>query len=66
MSEEAELFLNAPFNSEDKVAKAGSTAFAARAGVAALTAKNAPEAAKLAAPRGGAAACQQPGRPGCL
>ena len=46
MSEEAELFLNAPFNSEDKVAKAGS---AARAGVAALTAKNAPEAAKLAA-----------------
>ena len=49
MSEEAELFLNAPFNSEDKVAKAGSTAFAARAGVAALTAKNAPEAAKLAA-----------------
>ena len=49
MSEEAELFLNAPFNSEDKVAKAGSAAFAARAGVAALTAKNAPEAAKLAA-----------------
>ena len=49
MSEEAELFLNAPFNSEDKVAKAGSAAFAARAGVAALTAKNASEAAKLAA-----------------
>ena len=35
MAEDAELFLNAPFNAEDKVANAGSAAFAAKAGVAA-------------------------------
>lgn len=46
MSEEGELFLNAPFNSEDKVEKAGGSAFAARAGVAAIVAKDA--AAKAA------------------
>ena len=37
MAEDAELFLNAPFNAEDKVANAGSAAFAAKAGVAADT-----------------------------
>lgn len=49
MSEEGELFLNAPFNSEDKVEKAGGSAFAARAGVAAIVAKDAAEAAAKAA-----------------
>lgn len=49
MSEEGELFLNAPFNSEDKVEKAGSSAFAARAGVAAIVAKDAADAAAKAA-----------------
>ena len=48
MSEEAELFLNAPFNSDDKIEKAGSAAFAARAGVAAVTAKDALDAAQQA------------------
>ena len=38
MAEDAELFLNAPFNAEDKVANAGSAEFAAKAGVAAVTA----------------------------
>ena len=38
MAEDAELFLNAPFNAEDKVANAGSAAFAAKAGVAAVQA----------------------------
>ena len=38
MAEDAELFLNAPFNAEDKVANAGSAAFAAKAGVAAVIA----------------------------
>lgn len=49
MSEEAELFLNAPFNSEDKVQGAGSAVFAARAGVASVVVKDALEAAKAAA-----------------
>ena len=47
MAEDAELFLNAPFNAEDKVANAGSAAFAAKAGVAAVTAADAVAAAKL-------------------
>ena len=38
MAEDAELFLNAPFNAEDKVANAGSAAFATKAGVAAVIA----------------------------
>ena len=45
----AELFLTAPFNSEDKVADAGSAEFAARAGVAAVLADDALAAASLAA-----------------
>lgn len=45
----AELFLTAPFNSEDKVADAGSAEFAARAGVAAVLADDAEAAASLAA-----------------
>ncbi len=49
MSEEGELYLNAPFNSEDKVEKAGGSAFAARAGVAAIVAKDAADAAAKAA-----------------
>ena len=49
MAEDAELFLNAPFNAEDKVANAGSAAFAAKAGVAAVTAVDAVAAAKQAA-----------------
>lgn len=49
MSEEGELFLNAPFNSEDKVEKAGGSAFAARAGVSAIVAKDAADAAAKAA-----------------
>ena len=49
MAEDAELFLNAPFNAEDKVANAGSAAFAAKAGVAAVTAADAVAAAKQAA-----------------
>ena len=49
MAEDAELFLNAPFNAEDKVANAGSAEFAAKAGVAAVTAKDAVEAAEQAA-----------------
>ena len=48
VSEEAELFLTAPFNSDDKVADAGSEAFAARAGVEAVHAKDALDAAKQA------------------
>ena len=48
-AEDAELFLNAPFNAEDKVANAGSAAFAAKAGVAAVTAADAVAAAKQAA-----------------
>ena len=47
MAEDAELFLNAPFNAEDKVAGAGSAEFAAKAGVAAVTA--AKQAASIAA-----------------
>lgn len=52
MAEDAELFFTAPFTSAargDKLAGAGSAAFAAKAGVAALTAKNAAGAAALAA-----------------
>ena len=49
MAEDAELFLNAPFNAEDKVANAGSAVFAAKAGVAAVTAADAVAAAKQAA-----------------
>ena len=49
VSENAELFLTAPFNSDDKVADAGSEAFAARAGVEAVHAKDAEDAAKQAA-----------------
>ena len=49
MAEDAELFLNAPFNAEDKLAGAGSAAFAAKAGVAAATTADAVEAAKKAA-----------------
>lgn len=49
MAEDAELFLNAPFNSEDKVKDAGSAAFAARAGVAAITVADAAAAAAKAA-----------------
>ena len=49
MAEDAELFLNAPFNAEDKVAGAGSAEFAAKAGVAAVTAADAVAAAKQAA-----------------
>lgn len=49
MAEDAELFLTAPFNSEDKVKDAGSAAFAARAGVAAVTAADAKAAAAEAA-----------------
>lgn len=49
MAENAELFLNAPFNAEDSVKDAGSAAFAARAGVAAITAPDAIAAVKLAA-----------------
>lgn len=52
VAEGAELFFTAPFTSAaqgDKLAGAGSAAFAAKAGVAALTAKDAAEAAALAA-----------------
>lgn len=49
MAEDAELFLNAPFNAEDKVSDAGSAEFAAKAGVAAMTSKDALSAAKDAA-----------------
>ena len=49
MAEGAELFLTAPFNSEDKVEGAGSAAFAAKAGVEAVHAADAQDAARLAA-----------------
>ena len=49
MAEDAELFLNAPFNAEDKVANAGSAEFAAKAGVAAVVAEDAVDAVKQAA-----------------
>ena len=49
VADDAELFLTAPFNSEDKVEGAGSEGFAARAGVAAAHAKDALAAAELAA-----------------
>ena len=49
MAKDAELFLNAPFNASDKVKDAGSAGFAARAGVAAIVAEDALDAAKQAA-----------------
>lgn len=49
MSKDAELFLNAPFNSEDKVSIAGTAEFAARAGVAAVIADDDLQAASKAA-----------------
>jgi acetyl-CoA carboxylase carboxyltransferase component len=52
MSEEGELFFTAPFTSAakgDKVANAGTAEAAAKAGVAALTAKTAEDAAAMAA-----------------
>lgn len=49
MSADAELFLNAPFNSEDKVKAAGTVAFAAKAGVAAVEAADDVAAAAAAA-----------------
>ena len=52
MAEDAELFFTAPFTSAaagDKLEGAGTTAAAARAGVAAMTAKTAAEAAEMAA-----------------
>jgi acetyl-CoA carboxylase carboxyltransferase component len=45
----AELFLNAPFTSEDKLKGAGTAAFAAKAGVESIHAADAKEAAALAA-----------------
>ncbi|PWM57128.1 MAG: propionyl-CoA carboxylase [Subdoligranulum variabile] len=49
MAEDAELFLNAPFTAQDSVSGAGSAAFAAKAGVAAVTVADAVAAAKKAA-----------------
>ena len=49
MAEDAELFLTAPFNAEDKVASAGSASFAAKAGVAAIVEADAVKAAAAAA-----------------
>ena len=49
MAEDAELFLNAPFTAQDSVSGAGSAEFAAKAGVAAVTAADAVAAAKQAA-----------------
>ncbi|MEE0801375.1 MAG: carboxyl transferase domain-containing protein [Gemmiger sp.] len=45
MAKDAELFLNAPFNAEDKVKAAGTSEFAAKAGVAAVVVKDAAEVA---------------------
>lgn len=49
MSEDAELFLNAPFTSEDQLKTAGSAAFAAKAGVAAIVEADDLKAAAAAA-----------------
>ena len=49
MAKDAELFLNAPFNSEDNISFAGTAEFAARAGVAAIVAEDAVKAAAEAA-----------------
>ena len=49
MAQDAELFLNAPFTAQDSVSGAGSAAFAAKAGVAAVVAADAVQAAKRAA-----------------
>src|SRR5699024_8069557 len=49
MAEDAELFLNAPFTAQDSVSGAGSAAFAAKAGVAAVVAADAVQTAKRAA-----------------
>ena len=48
MAADAELFLNAPFNAQDKVKGAGSAEFAARAGVAAIVEEDALKAAAAA------------------
>ena len=48
MAEGAELFLTAPFTSEDKLKGAGTAAFAGKAGVEAIHAADAAEAARLA------------------
>ena len=49
MAADAELFLTAPFNAEDKVKAAGSAEFAAKAGVAAIVEEDAVKAAPAAA-----------------
>ena len=49
MAKDAELFLNAPFTAQDNVGGAGSSGFAAKAGVAAVIADDAVSAAKQAA-----------------
>ena len=49
MSEDAELFLNAPFTSEDNLKAAGSASFAAKAGVAAVVEADDLKAAAAAA-----------------
>ena len=49
MAADAELFLTAPFNAEDKVKAAGSAEFAAKAGVAAIVEEDAIKAASAAA-----------------
>ena len=49
MAADAELFLTAPFNAEDKVKAAGSAEFAAKAGVAAIVEEDAVKAASAAA-----------------
>ena len=48
MAADAELFLTAPFNAEDKVKAAGSAEFAAKAGVAAIVEEDAVKAAAAA------------------
>lgn len=49
MAKDAELFLNAPFTSEDSISFAGTAEFASRAGVAAIVADDAVKAAAEAA-----------------
>lgn len=49
MAADAELFLTAPFNAEDKVKAAGSAEFAAKAGVAAIVEEDAVKAVSAAA-----------------
>lgn len=66
MAADAELFLTAPFNAEDKVKAAGSAEFAAKAGVAAIVEEDAVKAASRRCPRCGYVAGQQPGWPRCV